>query len=59
MQCFHCSEEVSAVTVVFYPVLGERVPFHRSLVKDCLNEHIKSETKRIQAFREFLKEVPI
>lgn len=59
MLCFFCSEEVSATTVVYYPVLGERVPFHRSLVRDCLNEHVKKELKRIRDQRHaLLQEAP-
>ncbi len=58
MRCFHCDEEVSAVTVVYYPVAGERVPFHRALTKDCLNDHIKEELARIKKFHRslYLKE---
>lgn len=54
MRCWFCNEEVSATTVVYYPVLGERVPFHRALVKECLNEHIKLELRRIRDQRHAL-----
>lgn len=45
MKCFFCNEDVNLNTVMYYTVAGERVPFHRSLLTDCINEYLKQQER--------------
>lgn len=44
VKCFYCTEKiVGHRNVAFTRVAGERVPFHASLVRDCLNDYLQAE----------------
>lgn len=43
MKCFFCGEEVDGGyrNIKFLNILGERVPFHCEMLRDCHNEYLK------------------
>lgn len=43
MKCFWCGEDIGRKHSVLHEVMGEKVPFHRGMFKDCLNEWMKSQ----------------
>lgn len=44
MFCFYCNTTLCSGTVEYVLVAGERVPFHRKKVKDCIDKYHKEGT---------------